>query len=192
MKPKVKIFRFVSVFRTYIETTKTNRTVSKQAETTLYFLKKYPNMLSIKLFRLLFCLFQFNQNPKTFCFSIKATRNKRFVLDSSKTSFGSSFGCFESKLVSKESKLVSKESKLVSKDTLAPLITGILIYFNALLSLSSFRVLSSPPLPHAHTSVNRWPVLRWLMTTSPFILLLRYFFMDARRSISRSIYTYMN
>ena len=27
-------------------------------------------------------------------------RNKRFVLDSAETSFGSSFGCFESKLVS--------------------------------------------------------------------------------------------
>jgi hypothetical protein len=30
---KNKIFRFVSVFRTYIETTETNRTVSKQTET---------------------------------------------------------------------------------------------------------------------------------------------------------------
>jgi hypothetical protein len=29
-------------------------------------------------------------------------RNKRFVLDSAETSFGSSFGCFESKLVSKD------------------------------------------------------------------------------------------
>jgi hypothetical protein len=29
-------------------------------------------------------------------------RNKRFVSDSAETSFGSSFGCFESKLVSKD------------------------------------------------------------------------------------------
>jgi hypothetical protein len=37
VKPKTKIFglfRFVSVFRTYIETTETNRTVSNQTETT--------------------------------------------------------------------------------------------------------------------------------------------------------------
>ena len=33
VKQKTKIFRFVSVFRTYIETTETNRTVSKQTET---------------------------------------------------------------------------------------------------------------------------------------------------------------
>jgi hypothetical protein len=35
---KNKQFRFVSVFRTYIETTETNRTVSYQTETTLNFL----------------------------------------------------------------------------------------------------------------------------------------------------------
>jgi hypothetical protein len=33
------LFRLVSVFRTYIQTTETNRTVSKQTETTLNFLK---------------------------------------------------------------------------------------------------------------------------------------------------------
>ncbi len=32
-------------------------------------------------------------------------RNKRFVSDSAETSFGSSFGCFESKLVSKDTLL---------------------------------------------------------------------------------------
>ncbi len=99
-------FRLVSVFQTYFETTKTNRTVSKQTKTTLNFLKKYQNMLSIKLFRLLFCLFRFNRNTKTLCFSLEGqkrnNRNKHFVLDSAKTSFGSSFGCFESKLVSKD------------------------------------------------------------------------------------------
>ncbi len=34
------LFQFVSVFQTYIETTETNRTVLKQTETTLNFLKK--------------------------------------------------------------------------------------------------------------------------------------------------------
>jgi hypothetical protein len=41
VKPNTKIFglfQFVSVFRTYIETTETNRTVSNQTETTLNFL----------------------------------------------------------------------------------------------------------------------------------------------------------
>ena len=33
-------------------------------------------------------------------------RNKRFVSDSAETSFGSSFGCFESKLVSKDTLLL--------------------------------------------------------------------------------------
>jgi hypothetical protein len=36
---KTKKVRFVSVFRTYIETTETNRTVSKQTEITINFLK---------------------------------------------------------------------------------------------------------------------------------------------------------
>ena len=35
-------------------------------------------------------------------------RNKRFVSDSAETSFGSSFGCFESKLVSKDTLPASK------------------------------------------------------------------------------------
>jgi hypothetical protein len=42
LKPKTKIFlffRFFSMFRTFIETTGTNRTFSKQTETTLNFLK---------------------------------------------------------------------------------------------------------------------------------------------------------
>ncbi len=60
-------------------------------------------MLSFKLFRLIFCLFRFNRNTETRCFGIEGIqRNKRFVSDSAETSFGSSFGCFESKLVSKD------------------------------------------------------------------------------------------
>jgi hypothetical protein len=51
-------------------------------------------MLSIKLFRLLFCLFRFNQNTETLCFGIEAKQLKqtlRFVSDSAETNFGSSF-----------------------------------------------------------------------------------------------------
>ncbi len=39
VKPKIFFFRFVSVFRTFIETTKTNRTVSNRTETIRNFLK---------------------------------------------------------------------------------------------------------------------------------------------------------
>ncbi len=51
-------------------------------------------MLSIKVFRLSFCLFQFNQNIETLCFCIEAKQPKQ-TSDSVKTSFSSSF--FESK-----------------------------------------------------------------------------------------------
>ncbi len=75
---------------------KTNWNKAKQIETTLNFLKKYQNMLSIKLFWLTFCLLQFNQKTKTLCFGTERNnRNKRFVSVRAKTSFGSSFGCFE-------------------------------------------------------------------------------------------------
>jgi hypothetical protein len=62
-------------------------------------------MLPIKLFRLVFCLFWFNRNIESLCSGIKARKknqNKCFVSESAKTSFGSSFGCFEYKLVSKD------------------------------------------------------------------------------------------
>jgi hypothetical protein len=62
------LFQFVSVFRTYIETTETNRTVSKQTKTNRNnpkFSEIFQNMLSIKMFRLVFCLFWFNRNIKT-------------------------------------------------------------------------------------------------------------------------------
>jgi hypothetical protein len=60
-------------------------------------------MLSIKLFRLVSCLFRFNRNIETLCFGMEAKQPKQtFVSDSAETSFGSSFGCFESKLVLKD------------------------------------------------------------------------------------------
>ncbi len=176
LKSKTKnfgLFRFVSLFRTYIESTETNGTVLKQTETNqnnhkflkntqicpfsnclgwssvcfgsfetskiLFryrsetteqtvskqtektgknrkkrknrknpkFPKKYQNMLPIKLFRLVFCFFRFNRNIKTLCFGIELNieakhRSKHFVTDNAETSFSSSFGCFESKLVSKD------------------------------------------------------------------------------------------
>ncbi len=67
-------------------------------------------MLPIKLFQLVFCLFRFNRNIETLCFGIEAKQPKRFVSDSAGTSFGSSFGCFESKLVSKDTLLPTHRS----------------------------------------------------------------------------------
>ncbi len=57
---KNKKFLFVLVFRTYIETSETNRTVLKQTEINQNnpkFSEKYQNMLSIKLFLLVFVCF---------------------------------------------------------------------------------------------------------------------------------------
>ncbi len=72
-------------------------------------------MLPIKLFRLVFCLFRFNRNIETLCFGIEADNwNKRFVSDSAETSFGSSFGCFKLKLVSKDTLVRSLQGSLVS------------------------------------------------------------------------------
>jgi hypothetical protein len=60
-------------------------------------------MLPIKLFRLVFCLFRFNRNIETLYFGIEAKQPKQtFCSDSADTSFGSSFGCFASKLGSKD------------------------------------------------------------------------------------------
>ncbi len=44
------------------------------------FSEKYPNMHSIKLFRLVFCLFRFNWNIEIICFSIEAKQPKKTVI----------------------------------------------------------------------------------------------------------------
>ncbi len=41
------------------------------------FSEKYQNMLSIKLFRLVFCFFRFNWNIETLCFGIELFRKKQ-------------------------------------------------------------------------------------------------------------------
>jgi hypothetical protein len=71
------------MFQTYIETTETNRTVLKQTETNQNnpkFSEKYPNMLSFKLFGLVFCLFWLIRNIETLCFGIEAKQPKQTVL----------------------------------------------------------------------------------------------------------------
>ncbi len=85
---KNKRFWFVLVFRTYIETTEANRNVSKQTKTNRNnpkFSKKFQNMLFIKLFRLVFCLFRFNRNIESLCFGIEPKQPKQTVSKQTKT-----------------------------------------------------------------------------------------------------------
>jgi hypothetical protein len=59
------------------------------------------------LFRSVSVSFGFTETPKlAVSISKRNNRNKRFVSNSAETSFGSSFGCFESKLVSKDTLIV--------------------------------------------------------------------------------------
>jgi hypothetical protein len=88
LKISVCYGRFVSVFWTNIETTETNRTVSKLTKTNQNnpkFSEKYPNMLSFKLFWLVLCLFRFNWNIETLSFGIEAKQPKQTILKQTKT-----------------------------------------------------------------------------------------------------------
>jgi hypothetical protein len=92
---KLKISVCFGLFQTYIETFETNRTVLKQTKTTLNFLKKTKqNMLSIKLFRLIFCLFRFIQTIGTLCFGIdaKQLRNQLFGNNRNNPKFSEKIG----------------------------------------------------------------------------------------------------
>ncbi len=74
--------------------------ISKQTKQTELVRNKNTKICSLWL---LFYLFRFYRNTETL-FSVQKRnyRNKRFVSDSAETCFGSSFGCFELKLVSKD------------------------------------------------------------------------------------------
>jgi uncharacterized membrane protein len=62
----VCFFRFVSVFH------RNNQNKQK-------FSLKYQNLLSIKMFQLVFCLFRFSQNKQTHCFTTEAKQQKQTV-----------------------------------------------------------------------------------------------------------------
>jgi hypothetical protein len=66
-----------SLFRYRSETNETNQNKAKNPRKTLNFLKKYPNMLHIKLFPLVFSLFRFNRNIENFSFGIEAKQPKQ-------------------------------------------------------------------------------------------------------------------
>ncbi len=78
VKPKTTnfcLFRLVSVFRTYIEITETNRTNSKKTETTLNFLKNTKICSLSNCFHWSSVLFRFNRNIETL---YRNNRNKLF------------------------------------------------------------------------------------------------------------------
>ncbi len=79
-------------------------------------IKKVDILTNLLLFQLVFFLFQ---NTKTPCFDIKAKQPKQtsccLVLDSVETSFGSSFGCFDTKLVSEDTLLLAEKLQVVKK-----------------------------------------------------------------------------
>jgi hypothetical protein len=63
-------------------------------------IKKVYILTNLLLFRLVFSLFRLFQNNEIACFEIKAKQPKQTSFsDSAETSFGSSFGCFDKKLV---------------------------------------------------------------------------------------------
>ncbi len=83
------LFRFNRNNETFcfcIEAKQPKQNVLKQTEKnrktgkTLHFLKKYQNMLSIKLFQLVFCLFRFNQNIRKSLFRYRSETTETNVL----------------------------------------------------------------------------------------------------------------
>jgi hypothetical protein len=86
----------------------------KQTELVVWGIKKVDILTNLLLFRLVFCLFRLFRNTETPCFDIKAKQPKQTkqtkqtsCFDSAGTSFGSSFGCFDTKLVLEDTLAVS-------------------------------------------------------------------------------------
>ncbi len=63
--PTFALYQTVLVGLLFVSVQSKHINVLKQTKTTLNFWKKYQNMLSIKLFRLLFCLFPFSRTQTT-------------------------------------------------------------------------------------------------------------------------------
>jgi hypothetical protein len=103
VKPKTKnfcLFRCFEHISKQLKQTKLFRSKPKQTETTLNFQKNTKICSLSNYFGWSSVCFG---SIETLCFGIEPKQPKQmFVLDSAETSFGSSFGCFESKLVSKD------------------------------------------------------------------------------------------
>jgi hypothetical protein len=77
--------------------------ITKQTELMEWGIRKVDILTNLLLFWLVFCLFWLFQNTETPCFDIKVKQPKQMSCsDSAETSFGSSFGCFDTKLVSED------------------------------------------------------------------------------------------
>jgi hypothetical protein len=93
----------------------------KRAKISCYF--PFKGLTNLLLFRLVFWLFRLFRNTETPCFDIKAKQPKqRLVSDSAETSFGSSFGCFDTKLVSEDT--LDKSDLLANSDVTIPDMRG--------------------------------------------------------------------
>jgi hypothetical protein len=64
-------------------------------------IKKVDILTNFLLFRFVFCLFRLFRKTETPILK-RNNRNKLLVSDSAETSFGFSFGCFDTKLVSED------------------------------------------------------------------------------------------
>jgi hypothetical protein len=98
------LFQFISVFRTGIETTETNKLM-------VWGIKKVDILKNVLLFRLVFCLFRLFRHTETPCFDIKAKQPKQT------SCFGwcrCSFGCFDTKLVSEDTLCISVSQRWAS------------------------------------------------------------------------------
>ncbi len=75
----------------------------KQTELMVWGISNVDILTILLLFRFSFVCFGCFETPKLPVLILKRNnRNKRLVLDSAETSFGSSFGCFDTKLVSED------------------------------------------------------------------------------------------
>ncbi len=86
VKPKTKISVCFGVSDLYRNNWKQNCFDTNQRnQNNPKFSEKYQNMPSIKLFRLAFCLFWFNQNFETLCFGVEPKQPKQTVSKQTKT-----------------------------------------------------------------------------------------------------------
>ncbi len=80
----------------------------KQTELMVWGIKKVHILTNLLLFRLSFVCFGCFETPKLPALILKRNnRNKRLVWYSAETSFGSSFGCFDTKVISEDTLSVS-------------------------------------------------------------------------------------
>ncbi len=103
VKPKTKIFGLFRCFEPISKQSKQTELFQIKPKQPKIFWKipKYALYQTVSV-GLLFVSVQSKHGNSLFRYRIRNNLNKHFVSDSAETSFGFSFGCFESKLVSKD------------------------------------------------------------------------------------------